>query len=63
MHSNPLIVQGDLTVLVDVDTPRYPAARDDSSTCIACMATGIMVPLLPACAGSRFRRMTVSPSS
>jgi len=28
MHSNPLIVQGDLTVLVDVDTPRYPAARD-----------------------------------
>ena len=22
MHSNPLIVQGDLTVLVDVDTPR-----------------------------------------
>jgi len=28
VHSNPLIVQGDLTVLVDVDTPRYPAARD-----------------------------------
>src|SRR5947208_14450138 len=26
--SNPLIVQGDRTVLVEVDNPRYPEARD-----------------------------------
>ncbi len=28
MSDNPLIVQSDLTVLVDVSAPRYPAARD-----------------------------------
>ena len=28
MLTNPLIVQGDLTVLIDVDAPRYAAARD-----------------------------------
>lgn len=28
MNDNPLIVQGDLTVLVDVSAPRYPEARD-----------------------------------
>src|SRR5882762_7545670 len=26
--SNPLIVQGDRTILVEVDNPRYTAARD-----------------------------------
>src|SRR5438874_13306263 len=26
--TNPLIVQGDRTVLVEVDTPKYPEARD-----------------------------------
>ena len=28
MNDNPLIVQSDLTVLVDVSAPRYPDARD-----------------------------------
>ena len=28
MNDNPLIVQSDLTVLVDVSSPRYPEARD-----------------------------------
>lgn len=40
MSDNPLIVQSDLTVLVDVAAPRYPSARD----ALACFAELVKSP-------------------